>query len=88
MSQEAAKALVEKLKTDEEFRKKIMGVEDLKQRINLVNEEGFDVTEDEIRQEWQALSEEELKNVFGGVGSPGSRWGEGLCWKCWRRGAR
>jgi len=44
MSIESAKAYVERMKTDEEFRKKVLACTDAKARMALVKGEGFDFT--------------------------------------------
>lgn len=44
MSHEATMSFLRKMKTDKAFRAKIMAVEDVIQRINLINSEGFDCT--------------------------------------------
>ena len=66
MSQEAAKVLIEKMKTNKEFRDKILSVEDPNERMNIIKQEGLEVTKEEIRQQSQQLSDQDLDNVAGG----------------------
>ena len=66
MSQESAKAVIDKMKTDEEFRNKIMEVEGVDQRIKLINDEGFEVTRADLGSESNRLTGEELELVAGG----------------------
>ena len=49
MSQEQAKAAIDKVKSDSVFRKKVMEIQDVEKRIHLLNKEGFDCTLEEIR---------------------------------------
>jgi predicted ribosomally synthesized peptide with nif11-like leader len=71
MSQEQARACIEKMKTDEAFRAKVLAVEDVTARVALINAEGFECSEAEIEAVSAELSEAELNAVSGGVGSPG-----------------
>jgi predicted ribosomally synthesized peptide with nif11-like leader len=66
MSLEAAKALIEKMKTDEAFAKKVMSVEDVTERVALINAEGFDCTAEEIKAVQSELSDDELDDIAGG----------------------
>ena len=42
MSVEQAKAFIEKMNTDEAFRARVLAVEDVAARVELINAEGFD----------------------------------------------
>jgi predicted ribosomally synthesized peptide with nif11-like leader len=78
MSVVSAKAFIEKMKNDEDFRKKLVGLKDGKERMNFVKAEGFDFTKEEIEKvkEEQGLSDDELDMVAGG-----DHWCENLwCW--------
>ncbi len=68
MSQEKAKACIEKLKTDEAFRTKVMAVEEMAGRVKLINAEGFDCTAEELKAVSQQLGDDELDAVAGGCG--------------------
>jgi predicted ribosomally synthesized peptide with nif11-like leader len=50
MSVEQAKAFIEKMKTDEAFREKVMSIEDAAGRIACIQSEGFECTEEEINE--------------------------------------
>ena len=50
MSVEQAKAFIERLKTDEAFREKVMAIEDAAGRIACIRVEGFECTEAEINE--------------------------------------
>ena len=51
MSREAARALVERLSSDEEFRAGVLAVEDPKVRMAVVRWEGYDCTDLELYEE-------------------------------------
>ena len=48
MSNEAAQAFIEKVKSDETFRARVVVVEDVAGRLELINAEGFDCTVEEV----------------------------------------
>jgi predicted ribosomally synthesized peptide with nif11-like leader len=60
MSLDSAKAFIEKMKSDAAFKERVLGVEDVAERLSLISSEGFDCTEEEIKQVSGELSEEEL----------------------------
>lgn len=66
MSIEAAKSFIDRMKTDEEFAKKVTACKDTKARMEFVQKAGFDFTPGEIEQIGQELSEDELERVAGG----------------------
>ena len=68
MSVDQAKAFLEKMKTDEPFRARVMAEEDVAARMALIAAEGFDCSAEEIGA-LQELGEAELSGVVGG-GSP------------------
>jgi len=67
MSIESAKAYVERMKNDEEFRKKVLACTDAKARMELVKAEGFDFTESDIKVVAAVISDNELGKAAGGV---------------------
>lgn len=69
MSIEVAKEVIEKLKTDEAFRTKVMAVEDLEERMKLIHDEGFDCTLEEVKEAAGNLSDDDLESVAGGLAS-------------------
>ena len=69
MSVESAKAYIEKVKTDEEFRNKIAATTDKEERAAILKAEGFDFTEEDVNAiSSDELSDEELDKVAGGYG--------------------
>lgn len=70
MSVESAKAFIEKVKNDEDFRKKLSEFKDGKERMKYAKTEGFDFTPEEVAKvkEEQGLTDDELDAVAGGCG--------------------
>ncbi|WP_434510694.1 Nif11-like leader peptide family natural product precursor [Desulfitobacterium sp. AusDCA] len=66
MSVASAKAYVEKIKTDEEFAKKVKACKDADERMAFVKKAGFDFTVEEINSLKDQLSDNELDAVAGG----------------------
>ena len=66
---ESTKAYIERLKTDEEFRERMKDAADKEARIALVNAEGFDFSEEDIKAVESELSDDELEAVSGGGGN-------------------
>jgi len=66
MSIESAKLFIEKIKTDEEFAKKVKNCKDAEARMVFVKESGFDFTIEEIKAFQGELSDDELDAVAGG----------------------
>ncbi|WP_449258585.1 Nif11-like leader peptide family natural product precursor [Chlorobium limicola] len=64
MSIEQVKEFIEKMKTDEAFRQKVMAVEDAAGRIACIQSEGFDCTAEEIN---EAVCEVNNYPVRGGI---------------------
>jgi predicted ribosomally synthesized peptide with nif11-like leader len=54
MSVEHAKAFIERMKTDDAFRERVMAIEDAAGRIACIRGEGYDCTVEEINDEGQA----------------------------------
>ena len=73
MSVEQAKAFVEKMKSDDAFRDKVMAEEDVEARMELIGAEGFDCSAAEIGA-LQELGDAELDGVAGGG------WCDEACW--------
>jgi len=67
MSVDQAKAFVEKMKSDEAFRARVMAEEDVEGRMELIVAEGFDCSAEEIGA-LQKLGEAELSGAVGGGG--------------------
>lgn len=66
MSEGQAHAFVERMKTDEAFRERILAIEDPAARLAYVHSEGFDCTAEEIAAEGNRVSPEELDAVAAG----------------------
>ncbi len=76
MSIESAKAFLERVKNDEDFRKELEGKTSVEERMKFAKAQGFDFTKEEICELADSLSDEELDAVAAG-------WG----WKCVAIGA-
>lgn len=68
MSLEQAKLFMEKMKTDEAFRAKIMAVQGVAERLQMANSEGYDFTEEEIKTVLAELGDAVVEGVAGGAG--------------------
>jgi predicted ribosomally synthesized peptide with nif11-like leader len=66
MSEEAARAFIEKMKSDEAFRARVMAEEDVEARMALIGAEGFDCSAEDIAA-LEELGEAELSGVAGGA---------------------
>lgn len=73
MSMESANAFMERMKTDEDFVKKVTACKDAETRMALILSEGFDCTREELLKVASQLTDEDLDAVAGG--------GPNL-WKC------
>ncbi len=69
MSIESAKAFVERMKTDEDFRKEVSEKSSPEERIKFVKESGFDFTKEELEtvREKLQLTDEDLETFSGGA---------------------
>jgi len=65
MSVEQAKAFIEKMKTDEAFREKIMAIETPEERLKAIGAAGFECTGEEINEAGSHLGQA----VWGGLSS-------------------
>ena len=70
MSIESAKAFIEKVRNDEDFKKKLNELKDGKERMVFAKAKGFDFTPEEVAKvkEEQGLTDAELDGVAGGCG--------------------
>ncbi|MEI6450224.1 MAG: Nif11-like leader peptide family RiPP precursor [Actinomycetes bacterium] len=66
MSEQAVKARVERMRTDEAFRARVLAVEDAKERPAFIRSEGFGCAAEEIESLARALDDGELEGVAGG----------------------
>ena len=84
MSKEAAQAFIERMKSDADFRAKVMAEEDVEARLALIGAEGFDCSAEEIGA-LQELTEAELGGAVGG--GDGTELCIARCWEaCGERG--
>ncbi len=69
MSIESAKAFMERVVNDEDFRKEVGEIATAEERIAFVTAAGFDFTKEELEnvQEKMQLTEVELEAIAGGV---------------------
>ncbi|MGV8161699.1 MAG: Nif11-like leader peptide family natural product precursor [Candidatus Nanoarchaeia archaeon] len=70
MSIESAKAYIQRMKTDEEFRNRILNCKDKEERMLLVREEGFEFSRKEIAQVSNLLNGDILQQIAGGRAYP------------------
>jgi predicted ribosomally synthesized peptide with nif11-like leader len=68
MSIESAQTFLERMKTDEEFAKKVSACTDAEARMALVKTEGFDFSAAEIKELQTEMTEAELDVCSGGLG--------------------
>ncbi len=78
MSIESAKAFMERVVNDEDFRKEVGEIATAEERMAFVTAAGFDFTKEELKnvQEKMQLTDEELGSIAGG-GWEDSCWGSG-----------
>lgn len=62
MAHEIVEAFIEKIRTDEAFRSKIMSADSLDERIKLINQEGFNITAEDLRDFERGLGDSDLDN--------------------------
>ncbi len=67
MSQEQAKAFVERMKSDEAFAARVLAVEEGEQRLAFIRAEGYDCSAEEIAAEGGRLRDAEMTAVVGGA---------------------
>jgi len=65
MSEDAARAAVERMKNDAGFRERVMSVEDVDARLAALVAEGYDCTTGELEAQACALTDEALDAVTG-----------------------
>ena len=68
MSIESAKAYMERLKDDEDFRTSVGEIATSEERMEFAKAQGFDFTNDEIATVKDELSGDDLEQVAGGGG--------------------
>ncbi|MEQ8222050.1 MAG: Nif11-like leader peptide family natural product precursor [Candidatus Eremiobacterota bacterium] len=70
MSLEEAKAYIERMKTDEKFRKKVTECKDAETRSDYVKNAGYEFTVEHLQEVLIEIPEEELTIVSGGDFNP------------------
>ena len=83
MSEEAAMAFIEKMKSDEAFRARVLAEEGVEARLALIGAEGFDCSAEEIGA-LQELGDAELSGAVGG--GCDSECGDVAAWYRWKYG--
>ena len=66
MSIKAAKSFIERVKTDEEFAKKVVACKDAQEREAFAKAAGFDFTPDQFTTILSELTDDDLKTIVGG----------------------
>ncbi len=66
MTIESAKAFVERMKSDEDFRKEVGEKSSSEDRMKFVKDNGFDFSKEEIEQVKSEMSDEELDGMATG----------------------
>ena len=66
MSIESAKAFLERVQNDEDFRKELEAQTSKDERMKFAKAQGFDFTKEEIESLTSELSDEEMDGVSGG----------------------
>ena len=66
MSLDHARAFIEKMKTDAAFSERVKASGDVAERFNLIKSDGFDCSEEEIKEVAGELIDEELDDAAGG----------------------
>ena len=67
MSIEAAKSFIERMKTDEDFRKKVSECKDNEVRKAFVEKEGYNFTEEDINALRVSLTDDDLQSISAGT---------------------
>ena len=67
MSIESAKAFLERVKNDEDFRKEVGEKTSMDKRMEFVKAQGFDFTKEELGEVRSEFSDSELEEVAGGA---------------------
>lgn len=65
MSTEQTRALIEKMKKDDQFRDKVLAIESIENRIEFVGKEGFSCNIEEFRELLEELEREMVSSMCG-----------------------
>lgn len=66
MSQEEARRFIERIDTDDAFRKEVLAAPDVAERLRLAAAEGYDITVGDLEGASRELTDAELGHVAGG----------------------
>ncbi len=66
MSLDQARLFIEKMKSEEAFRDRILAIKDVDARLAAASEAGFEFTEEEVKEVQSELSDDQLDGVSGG----------------------
>jgi predicted ribosomally synthesized peptide with nif11-like leader len=69
MSLDHAKGCLERMKTDDAFRARVLAVEGLAARMQVINAEGFACSAEEIEAASAELNDADLSRIAGGLGA-------------------
>ena len=78
MSEDQARAFIERMKSDEAFRAKVMAEEDVEARLALIHAEGFDFSVEEMAA-LQEVDDAELGGAVSGGEVSGAGGDPGAC---------
>lgn len=68
MTQEMAKSLIDNIWQDQDLRNELLAIEDIEQRMQKINELGYDCTMEDIQAVQDHLTDDELDALAGGYG--------------------
>jgi len=77
---ESAKAFIEKMNTDEDFRKKVVECKDSDERKSYVSKEGFEFEVEELKMTRSHLSDHNLNSAVAGSGDCNPDWSGAYGW--------
>ena len=66
MSTESARALMERVGSDEELRKKLEGAATPEEWVGIAKDAGYDVSDDDVKRLRSEISDDDLEKVAGG----------------------
>lgn len=66
MSEQSARAFLEKMSQDEKYRENILAIEDVNQRLQRIKDDGFEFDQEDIISVHNRLTDQDLSSVSGG----------------------
>lgn len=76
MSVKSAKAFLEKVKDDEDFRKAVGEIASKEERMAFIKKAGFEFSKEELDEVQSDLGEDQLRAITGGSLRPPDCWGD------------